>query len=180
MTERSTAARAEHRPWLSRIFLVQRQEWHRSEEIAAAVLGTVVGAAAMLAASAHGTLGSVAVSVLVTLLVYGAAERYAALLAIGLRGERLTWTRVRASLRQGWPMVEAAYTPLVVLLVVALLTRELRVSILVALAFSTVELVLLGILAARRAGFAGLALAGWAAGAGAFGVVIIVLKLLLH
>jgi hypothetical protein len=87
------------------------------EELSSAILGTVVGLSTMVAAGAHGTLGQVELTVLGTVAIYWAADCYARLLAARGAGRR---TKVGTVLRREWPMVEAAYTPLVVLLIVAL------------------------------------------------------------
>jgi hypothetical protein len=124
------------------------------------------------------------VTVLVTLFVYWVAERYAHLLAAGVRGQQEGWRATRAAigreLRAGWPMVEAAYLPLVVLIVVELFTDRLEVAVYASLAMSTLLLIALGHLAARRAGASGFGALGWAAASGVLGVVTVCLKLLLH
>lgn len=157
---------------------------HRSratgDELAHAIHGTVVGAAAMAAASLHGTLTEVVVTVLVTVVVYWAAERYAQVLAAAAVGGPGRAARVRAALRQGRPMIEAAYTPLIVLVAVELLAGDLRVAVLTALGVATLLLGGLGHGAARRAGTSTLAAVGWGGASAALGVVIILLKLSLH
>src|SRR3954453_22468731 len=107
------------------------------EELTSAILGTVVGLSAMVTAGAHGTLGQVEVTVLVTVAVYWAADCYARLLAARGSGRR---AKVGTVLRREWPMVEAAYTPLVVLLVVALVAGNVRVGIFAALGVGTMLL----------------------------------------
>jgi predicted metal-dependent hydrolase len=164
---------------LSRLLRWEHREWTDDRELAHAVHGTVVGAAAMAAASLHGTLGQVVVTVLVTVFVYWAAERYARVLSVAVDGPpRLA--RVAEVLRHGWPMVEAAYTPLAVLVVVEVVTDNLRAGVLTALVVATVLLGGLGHLAAKRAGTSAGAAIGWAAASAALGVVIILLKLSLH
>ena len=147
------------------------------EELTSAILGTVVGLSAMVAAGAHGTLGQVEVTVLVTVAIYWAADCYARLLAAHGSGGPAT---VRTVLRQEWPMVEAAYTPLVVLLVLALLTGNLRVGIFTALGVGTLLLGGLGFFAARRAGGSRAAAVKWSLVSASLGVLVIVLKLSLH
>jgi hypothetical protein len=107
------------------------------EELTSAILGTVVGLSAMVTAGAHGTLGQVELTVLVTVAIYWAADCYARLLAAHGTGRR---THVRTVLRREWPMVEAAYTPLVVLLIMVLITSNLLVGIFVALGVGTLVL----------------------------------------
>ena len=63
----------------------------------------------------------------VTLLVYWAAEGYAELLGEHAHAGRLpTWAHVRASLADIWPMVSASYVPLVALLAARVLGRTPR------------------------------------------------------
>ena len=131
----------------------------------------------MVAASAHGTLGSVVLSVLVTVAVYWAADCYAGLLAARGSGRRAA---VGSVLRRGWPMVQAAYAPLVVLLVVVLVTGSLRVGVFAALALATLVLGGLGYFATRRAGGTRSEALRWSALSAGLGVVVIALKLLLH
>jgi hypothetical protein len=168
--------------WIVRAASLHRNRWRDEQEVANAIHGTVVGAAVLMAASLHGTLGQILVAVLVTLFVYWVAERYAHLLAVAVhgRGGRATGADVWAVLREGWPMVEASYTPLIVLLVVDLLTARLAVAVITSLATSTVLLVALGYVAARRAGASGAGAVGWAVASGALGLVTVALKLLLH
>jgi hypothetical protein len=147
------------------------------EELTSAILGTVVGSSAMVAASAHGTLGSVVVSVLVTVAVYWAADCYSRLLAARGTGRRAA---VRTVLRRGWPVVEAAYTPLVVLLIVVLITENLRTGVLAALVLATLVLGGLGYFATRRVGGTRSEAVRWSLVSAGLGIVVIVLKLLLH
>jgi hypothetical protein len=156
---------------------LQHDEWIDPHELAQAVHGLVVGAAVMAAASLHGTLLQVIVTVLVTLAVYWAAERYAQILAGGMRDEGPSWAGIRAELRHGWPMLESAYAPLLVLLLVALLSRDVQVGVLAALVFSTALLGLLGYLAARRSNATPRAVWSWTLVTMLFGVVVIALKL---
>jgi hypothetical protein len=77
-------------------------------------------------------------------------------------------------------MVEAAYTPLVVLLVVVLITGSLRVGVFVALGVGTLLLGGLGFFAARRAGGSQSGAMRWSLVSASLGIAVIVLKLLLH
>ena len=72
------------------------------EELTSAILGTVVGLSAMVA-GAHGTLGEVELTMLVTVAVYWAADCYARLLAARGTGRR---AKVATVLRREWAMVE--------------------------------------------------------------------------
>ena len=130
--------------------------WTNERELADAIHGMVVGAAVMVAASVHGTLGQVVITVVATLFVYWATERYAELLAAGARGRVLDRRNVVAALRHGWPMLESSYSPVVVLLAG------------------------LGYGAARRSDATVAGALGWAAMSGLLGVAVIALKLALH
>lgn len=164
---------------LLRVARLHHGRWAEEGELAHAICGTVVGAAAMAVASAHGTLGAMIVTVLVTVAVYWTAERYAEVLAAAVHGPNRR-RRIAEALRRGWPTIEAAYTPLVVLVVVALGTGRLNAGVLAALAVSTVLLGGFGYVAARRAGAARPAALTAAAGSAALGVVVMVLKTALH
>lgn len=150
------------------------------EGTAAAIYGVIVSAAVM--ASSHAESGvKVDLAVLVTLVIYWGAERYARLMAQRIHaGHRPRWAQVRHELSSGWEMVTASALPLAVLAALSVLGVGLQAAVLAALCCSTV---LLG-------------LAGWEMGrsgrlstgerlvstgvAAAFGVVMIVLKSLLH
>jgi len=147
------------------------------EELGSAILGTVVGLSTMVAAGAHGTLGQVELTVLVTVAIYWAADCYARLLAARGAGRR---TKVGSVLRRQWPMVQAAYTPLVVLLVVVLVTGNLRVGIFAALGVGTMVLGGLGFFAARRGGGSRSEAVGSSLVSAGLGIVVILLKLILH
>jgi hypothetical protein len=157
-----------------------RARWGDERELTDAIHGMVVGAAVMVAASLHGTLWQVVVSVVGTLLVYWAAERYAEILAAGVHGRIHDRSRIAAALRRGWPMLQSSYAPVVVLLVTSALGAELRTAVLSALGLSTVLLAGIGYEAARRSGAPVAPALGWAAGAALFGVAVIVLKIALH
>jgi hypothetical protein len=147
------------------------------EQLTSAILGTVVGASAMVAAGAHGTLGQVELTVLVTVAIYWAADCYARLLAARSSGKR---TKMSAVLRQEWPMVEAAYAPLVVLFVVVLVSDSLLIGIFTALGVATVMLGGLGFFAAHRAGGGPADAVKWSLVSASLGIVAILLKLGLH
>ncbi len=155
---------------------------HVSEEARTAngIYGLIVGSAVM--ASAQGdAVGRLAVAVLITLLIYWVAERYAHVMArkIVLR-RRLTRPELRRELSHGWELVTASYLPLIVLVGTNLLGAGLTGSVLSALVCSTALLCLSGW---RVGGEADLGLGQRllsTAVAGAFGVVMIVLKSLLH
>lgn len=148
--------------------------------VAPAIYGLIVSSGVMASAGPGVPLLGVAVAVLVTVFVYWVAEQYAATLAARLAGRARTGREVRASLREGWPMVEASYAPLLVLLLAWLLGASRTVAILSALIFTTLLLFGFGWMAGRRSGLSGLGLLASALAGGGLGVVMIVLKVSLH
>src|SRR6059058_321963 len=90
------------------------------ESTSAGIYGVIVSAAVMAASHAERVV-AVAVAVLVTLVIYWSAERYARLVATRIHdGRRPTWRQMRRELTHGWQMVSASGIPLVVLLVAGL------------------------------------------------------------
>jgi hypothetical protein len=152
----------------------------RIETVTPAIYGLIVSSAVMASASYEESAARVAIAVLVTLLVYWIAEQYAAVLSARLDGRPTTAAHIRASLRKGWPMVQASYAPLVVLLLAGLLGADAKVAVVIALIFTTVLLFGLGWLAGRRSGISGPGLLLSALLGGGLGVVMIVLKFALH
>jgi hypothetical protein len=144
------------------------------------IYGLIVGSAVM--AAAHGdAVGRLAVAVLITLLIYWVAERYAHLMArrTVLR-RRLTRPELRRELSGGWELVTASYLPLIVLVSTNLLGAGLTGSVLSALVCSTALLCLSGWRVGREAEL-GLSQRLLSTSiAGAFGLVMIALKSLLH
>lgn len=146
---------------------------------AAAIYGLIVTAAVM--ASAGGQLGTLplAFAVVVTLIVYWLAEEYAWLIAHAHAGERPSWVHIRSGLSVKWPMVTSSYLPLVVLVVVRLLGATAVGAAFAALGVTVALLGFHGWSAARSAGMRGLALFLMTSLAGALGVLMIVLKIVI-
>ncbi|WP_433291770.1 hypothetical protein ACQP2F_26270 [Actinoplanes sp. CA-030573] len=149
-----------------------------AEGTAAGVYGIIVGSAVLVTAHADAAY-KLDIIVIVTLIIYWAAERYARIVAERIHeGHRPTWHTVRRQLTTGWEIMSASLLPLIVLLLARGFGAGLSGAILAALITSTL---LLG-------------LAGWRMGASLhprerfvstlvaamFGVVMIVLKILLH
>jgi hypothetical protein len=146
-----------------------------------AIYGVIVSTAVMASVKRGDSVGRLAVAVLVTLLVYWAAERYAHVMArrIGL-GRKQTHAEVRRELSDGWELVTASFLPLLVLLGTHVLGVDLSGSVLSALACSTVLLGLVGWRVGREAQLRLVERLLSAAFAGAIGIVMIVLKTTLH
>jgi hypothetical protein len=133
-------------------------------------------------ATSHGeTSTAVALAVLVTLIVYWAAERYARLVAERVHdGRGLTLHEVRVQLTSGWTIVTASALPLAVLVVGDLLGFDAQLAVSLALAASTLLLFGVGWEIGREASLSTGERILMAMSAGAFGVVMVVLKALLH
>ncbi|SES31833.1 hypothetical protein SAMN05216199_2823 [Pedococcus cremeus] len=150
------------------------------ESTAATIYGVIVSAGVMAAAHAETAL-AVVVAVLVTLVIYWVAERYARLVAERIhRGHRPTWAQAREQLTDGWEMVSASYLPLAVLSVLSLLGVELYGAVLSALVCSTVLLCVAGWAMGRKGQLTTRERVVSTVVAGLFGVVMIALKSLLH
>ena len=161
-----------------------------SASVPAGIYGTIICASILGAASPETPALKVAISVLVTLLVYWLAERYAEVLGLVSSPDhggpyeqgthRITAAHVRHVLRSGWAMIQASVTPLVVLLGSRLLGADSETAVNIALGYTVVLLATLGWLAANRAG-----LTGWARWLAAIfatflGLVVVILKGSLH
>jgi hypothetical protein len=150
------------------------------ESTAAALYGVIVSSAVMAASHANGTF-AVAASVVITLVVYWAAERYARLVAERIHdGRRPTWRQVRRQLTEGWEFVTASFLPLVVMLVARLLGVGVSGSVLAGLICSTVVLCAAGWETGRRGQLSTGERLVSAVVAGLFGVGMIAMKALLH
>ena len=152
-----------------------------SEESTAAGISGVIVSAAVMAASHESTALAVSVAVLVTLTIYWGAERYARLVAERIHdGRRPTWQQVRRQLTTGWEMVTASVLPLVVLTAAYQLGAGVDTAVLWALGCSTILLGAAGWQMGRGGQLTGLERVASTAVAGAFGLVMIALKALLH
>jgi hypothetical protein len=155
-------------------------ELRKETRTANGIYGVIVGTGVM-AADSGSTVGRLAVAVLVTLIVYWAAERYAHVAArrIVLR-RKLTRGELRREFSDGWEIVTASYLPVLVLVTSSLLGADLFGSVRNALIFSTVLLSFSGWRVGREADLPLVQHLVSMAVAGAFGVVMIVLQTFLH
>jgi hypothetical protein len=145
----------------------------------AGIYGTIVASAVLAAGGGHLRTVPLAVTVLVTLLVYWAAEGYADVLGEQAHAGRLpTWSHIRASLGDIWPMVSASYLPLVSLLVARALGATVETAATVALVVAIGLLLVHGWAGGRASQLHGLRLLVVTLVAGAFGLMMILLKLL--
>jgi len=161
---------------VARAWVRLRQE--TAEGTAAGVYGIIVSSSVLVTAHAE-TAVKLDIIVVVTLMIYWAAERYARIVAERIHeGHRPTWHVVREQLASGWEIISLSVLPLLVLLLARAVGAELNGAILAALICATV---LLGA-------------AGWRMGAkltptertvstliaATFGMIMIALKILLH
>ena len=156
------------------------QRWWAQRQAPAGIFGTIVGASVLASADPNDPLSDVAWAVVVTLVVYWLAERWSEVLGSHLRGDPLTKRGIAAAFGRGWPMVQASYTPLVVLGISWALGATNATALNMALAFCVATLVGLGVLAGRRAGLSRWAVVGSGAFTALLGFVLIVLKAFLH
>jgi hypothetical protein len=153
---------------------------HTEEGTTAGVYGVIIGAAVM--ASSHAASArAVIVAVLVTLVVYWSAERYARLVAQRIHeGRRLDRRQIRAQLTGGWEIVTASALPVAVLAGLSLAGVALRTAVISALVCSALLLCVAGWEAGRNGQLTRAERVVSAAVAGTFGVAMVLLKFSLH
>ena len=130
-----------------------------------------------------------AVVVVVTLLVYWLAERYAEVLGLASSADdgadsagtaKITAAHIRHVVRSGWPMIEVSVTPLLVMLGSRLLGVSGDTAVTIALWYNVFLLLSLGWLLAKRAELTGwrrVAATGFTA---ILGLIVVGLKASLH
>jgi hypothetical protein len=156
------------------------RRWWRSSQAPAGIFGTIVGGSVMVAGDFDTPIPDVALAVVVTLIIYWLAERWSMLLGSQLRGTPLTRHRVFEVFRLGWPMVQAAYFPLLVLVLAAIFGASNDLAVNLALLASILLLVVLGVVAGRHAQLSRWASAWSGLFTGLLGMALILLKALLH
>lgn len=149
----------------------------RGRRRAAGIYGAIVTAAILAAVGDRLNTRALAVSVVVTLVVYWVAEEYAELLGEQVEGGRLpTWPRVRGSLAATWPMVSASYLPLLALVLARLAGASASVAANAGLAVAIVLLTLHGWSAGRACHLRARQLLATTSMAAGLGLVMVVLK----
>ncbi len=119
---------------------------------AVGIYGTIVTAAVLAAAGDDLHTLELALSIVITLLVYWVAEEYAEILGEHLAGGRLpTWRYARAALAATWPMVGASFVPLLLLVLAWLLGASSSVAANYGLAAAIAELMIYAWAAGRAA-----------------------------
>jgi hypothetical protein len=144
---------------------------------ASGIYGTIITAAVLASAGGHLPTTALAIAVLLTLIVYWLAEQYAEVLGEQVEhGQLPTWARVRDGLTCTWPMVSAAYVPVLALIVCRIFNVSQTSAANVALTVATILLLTHGWSAGRAAELRGLPLVAVTLISGAFGVLMIILK----
>lgn len=153
------------------------QEHRGGRRRAAGIYGTIVTAAVLAAGGATMSTAALAVAALVTLVVYWAAEEYAELLGGQVEDGRLpTAAQIFSQLANTWPMVSAAYVPVLTLVVARVAGASAVVAANIALGVTVLLLLFHGWSAGRAADLHGRRLLTVTLIAGALGAVMIVLK----
>ena len=148
---------------------------------AAQIYGTVLTAAVITAGGNVLSTASLAVTVLVTLVIYWLADQYALLIGEHIHEGRLPDVRlVRLSLAASWPMVAASFVPLAALVVTRVAGASTSTAAEAALLVTLVLLVAHGYAAGRAAGLRGARLLGVVVVAALLGVSLVVLKAQIH
>jgi hypothetical protein len=148
---------------------------------AASIYGTVVTAAVIAAGGNQLSSAQLAVTVVITLVVYWLAEQYAELLGAQTHDGRLPTLRVvRSSLAEAWPMVTASFVPVASIGVAVLFGATSPGAAQVALVVTVVLLILHGYNAGRTAGLRGRQRLLVTVIAGLLGVAMIILKSVLQ
>jgi hypothetical protein len=121
------------------------------------------------------------VSVFVTGLVFWLAHAYSSLVAERYAvGRRLTRSDVGAEFYAEWPVLQAFFPPIVVLLLGAIGLLSNDTAITLAIAAGLVSMVLWGLAIGRRDRMSPLALAGMVLFNVLFGAAIVLLKVIVH
>ena len=144
---------------------------------ASGIYGTIIAAAVLASAGGHLPTTALAVAVLFTLIVYWLAEQYAEVLGEQIEhGQLPTWVRLREGLTSTWPMVSAAYVPVLVLVACRIFGVSQTSAANAALTVATILLLAHGWSAGRAADLRGASLLAVTLVSGAFGVLMIILK----
>ena len=150
---------------------------------AAGIYGAIITASIMTAVGGSLPTLTLALSVLVTLVVYWLAEEYAEVLGRQATGGHVpTWAYIRARLADSWPIVSASFLPLAVLVVARLAGASAFVAANFGVGAAIILLIAHGWAAGRAAELKGWQLTVSTSIAAALGLVMVALKnlVLLH
>ncbi|MBN1529122.1 MAG: hypothetical protein JW895_08680 [Thermoleophilaceae bacterium] len=152
-------------------------------DVAGAIYGLILATSVIAVSQQYEphNSGVTAVTVIVTALVFWLAHVYTKVMAVGVREHHTpTWAEVRHVLDEEWPLVQAGLLPTTVLLLgpLGILADDAAQDI--AIGVCLMELGLTGLVVARAAGARGLLVGVSAAISVSFGVIVIVLKTIVH
>jgi hypothetical protein len=144
---------------------------------AAGIYGAIITASIMTTAGDSLTTLGLALSVLITLVVYWLAEQYAEVLGQQAASGCLpTWANIRAALAGSWPIVSASFAPLLALLVARLAGASASAAATVGVLAAVVLLTFHGWRAGRGAHLHGWPPAATTSVAAVLGLVMVALK----
>jgi hypothetical protein len=144
---------------------------------AAGIYGAIITASIMTAAGGSLTTLALALSVLVTLVVYWLAEEYAEVLGRQATGGHVpTWAHIRTGLGGSWPIVSASFVPLAALVVARLAGASALAAANVGVGVAVVLLTAHGWTAGRAAQLKGWQLTASTSVAAVLGLVMVALK----
>ena len=144
---------------------------------AAGIYGAIITAAILDTAGGHVSTVALAVSVVVTLLVYWIAEEYAEVLGEQAAGGQLpSRASIQGALVSTWPMVTASYLPLLAVVLAAVAGASELTAANVGLVVAIVLLTVHGWLAGRAAQLRSWKLLVATSIAAGLGLVMILLK----
>jgi hypothetical protein len=144
---------------------------------AAGIYGAIITASIMTAASGSLPTVTLAVTVLITLVVYWLAEEYAEVLGQQATGGHVaTWPHIRAGLESSWPIVSASFAPLAALVLARLAGASAFVAANVGVGAAVVLLTAHGWTAGRAAQLKGWQLTASTSIAAVLGLVMVALK----
>ncbi|MEV6318109.1 hypothetical protein [Streptomyces sp. NPDC051776] len=144
---------------------------------AQAVYGTVITGAVMSAYSEPPVeLDEVLIHVPATVAVYWLAHVYAEQLVHAEQGVPFSRRRLPAAMRNQWPIIQSALTPLLVLLLALLCGATTTIALAIAVWFTVFLLSAFGLVGARRGGLKGRPVVKSALLAGILGLIVVGLK----
>jgi hypothetical protein len=149
--------------------------------MASEIYGLIIASSVLAAGADDDNILQVALSVLVTLVVYWLAEVYAHIMAARhVRGRVLHWSDAGRELRSGWPLVSASFVPLLVVVAAAVFGAGVSTAQTAGMLCATLLLLGSGWIAARRNDLTGFRLVLAALLAAGLGIALIGLKTILH
>ena len=144
---------------------------------AAGIYGAIITTSIMTAAGGSLPTLALALSVLVTLVVYWVAEEYAEVLGRQASGGHVpTWAHTRIGLAGSWPIVSASFAPLAALVVARLAGASAFAAANVGVGVAIVLLTAHGWTAGRAAQLKGWQLTACTTIAAVLGLVMVALK----